>query len=176
MGSCSHVRSAMRTASAGQGLLADLPLQLNRSYASNGFQHLPVLTQRTTVASSGCLPQPCFTSHSCAVSGLIAVNCTKLLHIQSRLMDGHRAVLSASVQGHMSRWHGTANTSQRASANRALLPPTRRAFSSDSQRATDRCRQQMHRNQQKITEQGLYMVALVVGMVGVTYASVPLYR
>lgn len=30
--------------------------------------------------------------------------------------------------------------------------------------------------QSKSSQQGLYLVALVVGMVGLTYASVPLYR
>ena len=46
-----------------------------------------------------------------------------------------------------------------------------RAFNSQAQRA-----QQRQRLQKQSSEQGVYLVALVVGMVGLTYASVPLYR
>ena len=46
-----------------------------------------------------------------------------------------------------------------------------RAFSSQAQRS-----QQRRQLQKKSSEQGVYLVALVVGMVGLTYASVPLYR
>ena len=46
-----------------------------------------------------------------------------------------------------------------------------RAFSSQAQRA-----QQRRRLQKQSSEQGVYLVSLVVGMVGLTYASVPLYR
>ena len=46
-----------------------------------------------------------------------------------------------------------------------------RAFSSQAQRA-----QQRQRLQKQSSEQGVYLVSLVVGMVGLTYASVPLYR
>ena len=46
-----------------------------------------------------------------------------------------------------------------------------RAFASQAQRS-----QQRRQLQKKSSEQGVYLVALVVGMVGLTYASVPLYR
>ncbi len=46
-----------------------------------------------------------------------------------------------------------------------------RAFASQAQRS-----QQRKQLQKKSSEQGVYLVALVVGMVGLTYASVPLYR
>ena len=48
---------------------------------------------------------------------------------------------------------------------------TIRAFSSQAQRS-----QQRRQLQKKSSEQGVYLVALVVGMIGLTYASVPLYR
>ncbi len=46
-----------------------------------------------------------------------------------------------------------------------------RAFSAQAQRS-----QQRRQLQKKSSEQGVYLVALVVGMIGLTYASVPLYR
>ena len=46
-----------------------------------------------------------------------------------------------------------------------------RGFASQTQRS-----QQRKQLQKKSSEQGVYLVALVVGMVGLTYASVPLYR
>lgn len=46
-----------------------------------------------------------------------------------------------------------------------------RGFASQAQRS-----QQRRQLQKKSSEQGVYLVALVVGMVGLTYASVPLYR
>ena len=46
-----------------------------------------------------------------------------------------------------------------------------RAFAAQAQRS-----QQRRQLQKKSSEQGVYLVALVVGMIGLTYASVPLYR
>ena len=48
---------------------------------------------------------------------------------------------------------------------------TVRGFASQAQRS-----QQRRQLQKKSSEQGVYLIALVVGMVGLTYASVPLYR
>lgn len=48
-----------------------------------------------------------------------------------------------------------------------------RGFASRAQEAAATQRQRLRK---KSGEQGLYLVALVVGMVGLTYASVPLYR
>ena len=48
-----------------------------------------------------------------------------------------------------------------------------RGFAGQAQQAAAAQRQRL---QKKSSEQGLYLVALVVGMVGLTYASVPLYR
>ena len=62
----------------------------------------------------------------------------------------------------LQRYHPQSGTSSSRAA---------RAFSSHAQRA-----QQRQRLQKQSSEQGVYLVALVVGMVGLTYASVPLYR
>ena len=62
----------------------------------------------------------------------------------------------------LQRYHPQGGTSSSSAA---------RAFSSHAQRA-----QQRQRLQKQSSEQGVYLVALVVGMVGLTYASVPLYR
>ena len=48
---------------------------------------------------------------------------------------------------------------------------TVRTFASQAQRS-----QQRRQLQKKSSEQGVYLISLVVGMVGLTYASVPLYR
>ena len=62
----------------------------------------------------------------------------------------------------LQRYHPQSGTSSSSAA---------RAYSSHAQRA-----QQRQRLQKQSSEQGVYLVALVVGMVGLTYASVPLYR
>lgn len=57
-------------------------------------------------------------------------------------------------------------------ACRAMLAP-RRGMATKPGRAA---LAQTARLQKRASEQGLYLVAMVVGMVGLTYASVPLYR
>ena len=60
---------------------------------------------------------------------------------------------------------------QSSSQTTCLSNSSLRSFSSQSQR-----KQQLRRLQKKSSEQGVYLISLVVGMIGLTYASVPLYR
>jgi hypothetical protein len=71
----------------------------------------------------------------------------RCLHTQPEpLLRGHAALHAQQTQ---QRWRGFASRAAAA---------------------------QQQRLQKRSAEQGLYLVALVVGMVGLTYASVPLYR
>ena len=66
------------------------------------------------------------------------------------------------------RWQSALQSSSQTTC---LSNSSLRSFSSQSQR-----RQQLRRLQKKSSEQGVYLISLVVGMIGLTYASVPLYR
>ena len=66
------------------------------------------------------------------------------------------------------RWHSSA-TSQAC----RLMLATRRGMATKPGRAALAQKELL---QKRASEQGLYLVAMVVGMVGLTYASVPLYR
>ncbi len=71
-----------------------------------------------------------------------------------------------------------ANLSQRWQS-RLKIQPCSTVLSFQRSMATQRrgaALSQKGRLQKKASEQGLYLVAMVVGMVGLTYASVPLYR
>lgn len=94
----------------------------------------------------------------------------RLMHLYDRLVQQQSLSGSACSVLHGRRWHGCAEW---LGAQRPFMPLAQRAFSSQSRSAAEHRRQQL---QKKSTEQGLYMVALVVAMIGLTYASVPLYR
>ena len=72
---------------------------------------------------------------------------------------------------HTQPWHHRRAPGCHQQAQERLL--NCRGFASRAQEAAQAQRQRL---QKKSGEQGLYLVALVVGMVGLTYASVPLYR
>ena len=85
---------------------------------------------------------------------------------QHSLHTGSRSCSMAPAT--VRRWQSSLQSSSQTTY---LSNSGSRSFASQSQRT-----QQLRRLQKKSSEQGVYLISLVVGMIGLTYASVPLYR
>ena len=108
-------------------------------------------------------------SSSPQLSSCWAVLCNLMLKQPLQSSPRHLTMGPATVR----RWQPSKTPQQCHQQDCTGSLSTARPFSTQAQRAQQRQRQRL---QKQSSEQGVYLVALVVGMVGLTYASVPLYR
>ena len=127
-------------------------------------------------SSGSILSELSSTSHASSPPAHRLISSSRLRFHSQQCRSAAKQHLSMSIQ----RFSMTAATVRRWQSGLSHHTPKQhgdtgssiaRGFASQTQRS-----QQRRQLQKKSSEQGVYLVALVVGMVGLTYASVPLYR